>query len=152
MLETVNHILSREGILTTFSIDKRVSAEYVKRLQQKIKSDKISEEKFQKLLYKAVLEETQKALLSQKVPGLILPGHNIPEKERKKMMELTHFASMIAKKLGEKNADKFYSCYIINAIVNMLGLTESDFDEFHRKFSKYRDGNQEGEDPESSLD
>ena len=152
MLETTNHILSEEGILTTFAIAKRVSAKDVKKFQQKIKLNKISAEKFQELLYKSVLEETQKALLSQKVPGLILPGHNIPEKERKRMMELTYFASIITKKMNEKNIDKFYSCYIINAIVNMMELTERDFDEFHRKFSKYRDGNTEGDDPESSLD
>ena len=94
MIETANHILSKEGILTTFAIAKRVSADDIKKLQQKIKTNKISAEKFQKLLYKTVLEETQKALLSQKVPGIILPGHNIPEKERRKMMELTHFASL----------------------------------------------------------
>ena len=147
MIETANHILSKEGILTTFSIAKRVSAEDVKKLQQKIKTNKTSAEKFQKLLYKTVLEETQKALLSQKVPGIILPGHNIPEKERRKMMELTHFASIIAKKLGEKNANKFYSCYIINAVVNMLSLTEKDFEDFHKKFSKLRGDEGEDENP-----
>jgi len=68
------------------------------------------------------------------------------------MMELTHFASIISKKLSEKNIDKFYSCYIINTVVQMLSLTEKDFEDFHEKFSKYRDGNMEGEDPESSLD
>jgi hypothetical protein len=30
-------------------------------------------------------------------------------------------------------------CFIINAIVNLTGLEESDFEEFHRKFSKYKE-------------
>ncbi len=140
MIETANHILSREGILTTFSIAKRISKKDIEKLCQKIKSDKTNTKKFQNILRKTIMEETRDALLSKKIPGLIAPGQNIPDDEKKLMMELTYFASIIAKKINEKRIDKFHSCYIINAIVNMLGLTESDFDEFHRKFSKYRDG------------
>ena len=95
---------------------------------------------FQEILRKSVMDETKKAILSKKIPGLIIPDKFISSEEKKLMMELTYFASIIAKKINEKKIDKYHSCYIINAIVNMLGLTESDFDEFHRKFSKYRDG------------
>lgn len=140
MAQTVNHILSKEGILTTFSIAKRISLKDVQSLRKKIKGSQATEEKFKKLLKDRVIKETNKALVEQKIPGITMPGQSIPEDEKKKMMELTYFASIIAKKIAEKKIDKYHSCYIINAIVNMLGLTESDFDEFHRKFSKYKDG------------
>lgn len=140
MIETTNHILSKEGILTTFSIAKRISKKDITKLRQKIKNNKLDALKFQDVLKKSVMEDTKKAILSKKIPGLIIPDKYISNEEKKLMMELTYFASIISKKINEKKIDKYHSCYIINAIVNMLGLTESDFDEFHRKFSKYRDG------------
>ena len=146
MIQTANHILSKEGILTTFSIAKRVSLKNVKDLQKKAKKGNFNSKKFQDLLRKSIMEETQKALIDRKIPGLVLSGQNVSDEEKKKMMELTYFASIIAKKVNEKKIDKYHACYVINAIVNMLGLTESDFDEYHRKFSKYRDnGSDEAE-------
>ena len=46
-------------------------------------------------------------------------------------------------KVGKKAAQAHFTASI---------KTEKDFEDFHEKFSKYRDGNMEGEDPESSLD
>ena len=143
-MQTTNHILSKEGILTTFSIAKKVSAKDVKKLRDRLKSAKIDASKLQELLSNTVIKETQKAIETQKIPGLIIAGVEENE-EKKKIMELTYFASVIAKKLSEKKVDKYHSCYIINAIVSMLGLTEDNFDEFHRKFSKFKEGNNEEE-------
>lgn len=140
MAQSINHILSKEGILTTFSIAKRISVKDVQSLQKKIKGKK-NTENFKKLLKDKVMKETQKALVEKRIPGIMTTDslQFMSEEEKKKMMELTYLASVIAKKLGEKNIDKYHSCYIINAIINMIGLTESDFDEFHRKFSKNKD-------------
>jgi hypothetical protein len=146
-MQTANHILAKEGILTTFSIAKKVTAVDVKKLRDKLKSSKLDADKLQELLRTTVLKDTQKAIESQKIPGLIIEGLEESE-EKKRIMELTYFASVIAKKLSEKKVGKYHSCYIINAIVNMLTLTEDDFDEFHRKFSKFKEGNN-GEDTES---
>lgn len=148
MTHAANHILSKEGILTTFSIAKRVPLKELHRLQKKIKSEKGLGPKVQKLLREKMMKETKQAFLEKKIPGLMVPDQNVPDEEKKIMMELTYFASVVAKKIDEKKIDKFHSCYIINAIVNILRLTESDFDEFHRKFSKYRDGS----DPNSPVD
>jgi hypothetical protein len=146
-MQTANHILAKEGILTTFSIAKKVTAVDVKKLRDKLKSSKLDADKLQELLRTTVLKDTQKAIESQKIPGLIIEGLEESE-EKKRIMELTYFASVIAKKLSEKKVGKYHSCYIINAIVNMLTLTEDDFDEFHRKFSKFKEGT-DGEDTES---
>jgi hypothetical protein len=148
-MNATNHILSKEGILTTFSIAKRVTEKDIENIRGQIgkKNKKINKQELDNLLVKTIMEQTQKAFEEQKIPGLVILGDKIPVGERKMFVELTHFAAVIAKKINEKQIDKFHSCYIINAIVNMLGLSESDFDEFHRKFSKDGDG-----DETSSMD
>ena len=148
MMHTANHILAKEGILTTFSIAKKVTAKDVKKLRDKMKSAKIDADKLGELLRLAVVKESQKEIETQKIPGQIVDGMLGNSEEKKRIMELTYFSSVIAKKLAEKKIDKYHSCYIINAIVNMLGLTEEDFDEFHRKFSKFREGGNPEEDTE----
>ncbi len=138
-MQTTNHILAKEGILTTFSIAKKVTASDIKKLRDKIKTAKMDADKLHELLRMSIIENTQKDIETKKIPGLLIDGVEDAE-EKKRIMELTYFASMIAKKLSEKQIDKYHSCYIINAIVNMLGLTEDNFDEFHKKFSKFKNG------------
>jgi hypothetical protein len=87
-----------------------------------------------------IIKGARETVDAQKIPGLLLDGIFEENEEKKRIMELTYFASIIAKKLSEKRVGKYHSCYIINAIVNMLGLTEDDFDEFHKRFSKFREG------------
>ncbi len=148
-MQTSNHILAKEGILTTFSIAKRVTAKDVTKLRKKIKGAKMDAEKLQQLLMSTIVKDTQKNLKLTQIPGLIIEGAD-DEEEKKRIMELTYFASMIAKKLSEKQIDKYYSCYIINAIVNKLQLTENDFNEFHKKFSKFKnEGNDESNNGEN---
>jgi len=138
-MQTTHHILAKEGILTTFSIAKKITAKDVKKLRDKIKNAKIDAEQLNEMLKESIVKNTQKDIDAQKIPGLVLEGVENAE-EKKRIMELTYFASMISKKLSEKNIDKYHSCYIINAIVNMLGLTEDNFDEFHKRFSEFKNG------------
>jgi hypothetical protein len=147
-MTNANHVLAKEGILTAFSIAKRVTVKDVKRLKDKFKNTK--NQTLEELMRKAILDETQTAIESNQIPGLILSGDKSDNEEKRLITDLTYFASIIAKKMNEKNTDKYHACYIINAIVNMLGLSENDFDEFHRRFSKYRNGDsddgEEGDD------
>lgn len=143
-----NHILSKEGILTSFSIAKKVTVKDIKKLRDKLKNSKMDAKKFQESLRKAVINGAKESMDPHKIPGLLLDGIFAENEEKRKIMELTYFSSIIAKKLSEKKVDKYHSCYIINAIVNMLGLTEEDFDEFHKKFSRFREG-KSGEDEQS---
>jgi len=75
------------------------------------------------------------------VPGIIM--EKVSEKRQnaeKKLVNLTYFASVINKKVAEKDMLKFDRCYFINVLVNMLGLTEEDFDKFHQTFNKFKNG------------
>lgn len=139
-MQTSNHILAKEGILTAFMIARRVNSMDVKGLKEKFKGTKIKSDKFQELLTKKILKETQDAFENNKIPGLMTKEVITEQEEKKRIMELTYFASIMTKKLVDNNISKYHSCYVINAMVNMLGLTEEDFNEFHRKFSEFRDG------------
>jgi len=142
-MQIANHILSKEGILTSFSIAKKVTVKDIKKLRDKLKNSKMDANKFQESLRKAIINGARESMDPQKIPGLLLDGIFAENEEKKRIMELTYFASIIAKKLSEKKVGKYHSCFIINAIVNMLGLTEEDFDEFHKKFSRFREGKSE---------
>lgn len=144
-MQISNHILSKEGILTSFSIAKKVTVKDIKKLRDTLKNSKMDAKKLQDALRKAVIKGAKETVDAQKIPGLLLDGIFAENEEKKRIMELTYFASIIAKKLAEKKVGKYHSCYIINAIVNMLGLTEEDFDDFHKKFSKFREGKNEND-------
>jgi hypothetical protein len=144
-MTTPEHILAKEGILTTFSIAKKVTAKDVKKLRDKIKTAKMDVDKLHELLRMSIIKDTQKDIETQKIPGLIIAGTEAAE-EKKRIMELTYFSEKISKKLMEKNLDKYYLCYIINAIVNMMGLDEEAFENFHKKFSKFKNKENESED------
>jgi hypothetical protein len=138
-MQSSNHILAQEGILATFSIAKRVTIKDVKHLRDRLKKEKISKSDLNSLIRQTVINETQQAIEKQTVPGLIV-ADMVNSEEKKRLMELTYFASIVAKKLTEKNSNKYHLCYVVNALVNMLGLKEEDFDEFHRKFSEFQSG------------
>lgn len=139
-MQTSNHILAKEGILTAFMIARKVNPIDIKGLKEKFKGTKIQSDKFQKLLMEKILKDTQEAFAKDKIPGLTTKEVLTEQEEKKRIMELTYFASIMAKKLVDNNVTKYHSCYVINAMVNMLGLTEEDFNEFHRKFSRFREG------------
>jgi hypothetical protein len=140
---TQNHILAKEGILTSFMISKRITALDIKKLKNSIKGKHPKPSNLQELLSRKIVEETQAAFETQKIPGLMIKEVVDEQEEKKRIMELTYFASIMAKKLTDNNVDKYYACYTINALVNMLMLTEEDFNNFHKKFSKYRNGESE---------
>jgi hypothetical protein len=140
---TVNHILAKEGILTTFSIAKRVTTKDIQKMREKMKTAKVSSNKLKEVIRQSVVNETKESLKNNRIPGLIMkdiPAVADKSEEDKKIMELTYFASLIAKKITEKKMDKYYACYIVNALVNMLGLNDNDFETFHKKFAKYKNG------------
>lgn len=137
VVNTPNHILAQEGILLSFSIAKKVTADDVKKLRQKMKKPDMAVSEIQKLVRDKVVRDTQKALSKNKIPGLVVKGDGL-DKERRRIMELTYFASLISKKIVDKKIDKYHSCYIVNAIINILGLNDEDFEDFHKKFGEFR--------------
>ena len=143
------HILSDEGILTSFSIAKKIDNRLIKKLQAKAKKDGISDIELNRKIGELVIAQTKLAVDNNEIPGLVWNEKSLQEKvinrirdnrldqksEDKKTMELTYLASLLAKKISEKDLNRYDSCYLINAIINLLGLTENDFEDFYDKFS-----------------
>lgn len=135
------HILSEEGILTSFSIAKKVDNRLIKRLQAKAKKDGMSDEELNKKIGELIIAQTKLAIDNNEIPGLVWAGMDVNEEhidrdvDDKKTIELTYLASLLSKKISEKNLNKYDSCYLINAMINLLGLTEDDFEDFYNKFS-----------------
>jgi len=98
---------------------------------------------FQEIIKETVVADAERCAKNNKIPGLILENTNgiqANTEEEKRIIDLTYFASLISKTIAERNMNKYYSCYIINAIVNMLRLNDDDFENFHRQFGKFKSG------------
>jgi hypothetical protein len=141
-MQFTDHILAKEGILTTFAIAKKVTPNNMKAVAELFKHGKMSKDKAQEILRNIIIEETKTAIINDKIPGLTINGATNNSADKKQIMEFTYFASLIAKKIEEKKISKYHCCYIINTIVTMLKLTEEDFADFHKKFKKPEDGDE----------
>jgi len=102
------------------------------------------------MLRDKIFAEIKDALENQKIPGLLSPvnlgGDKAEEKINKNLAEMNRLLMVIAHKLVEKKYDKLSMCYFINSLVNLLGLTEKDFETFHRKMSSQEEDGDEDDD------
>lgn len=140
--DSPTHLISSLGILTSFSIAKKINKDEVSKESKKIKRifKESDPEKFQKLLMDALVEKAKKSVENETPPGLIFPEKNLKkEKLDKFYLELSAISQALTNKFVEQNLSKHQVCFILNAVINLLGLTEEDFLNFHKKFQKYKD-------------
>ena len=131
------HILNQLGILTTFSVAKKITEEDIQKFYNKQKKSGKSEGQIHDMLHDKILNDIQEAILRNEIPGLIssqelAKAMGLDKQVVDKVPELNRLVMVIAQKLSEKNYDKMSLCYYINSLVNTLGLTEKDFERFHR--------------------
>jgi hypothetical protein len=145
------HLLSSLGVLASFSIGKRISKDEISKVTNKIKKvyKEKNPEKFQKLLIDVLINKTRKRVGEEMPPGFIFPEKN-PKKEHldRFYMELSAISQALSNKFLEQKLTKHQVCFIVNALVNILGIGESDFESFHRKFSKYKENDFSDDDEE----
>lgn len=139
------HLLSELGVLNHFSIGRRIPAEKVKDYKQKIKKLTKNRVESDRLLKKFISMETEKWLQSERIPGVVEPGNQETKivkgtRTERDLIELSYFASIVSKKLEDKKAGVFNKCYFVNVLVNMMRLSEEDFEKFHRLFEKLKNG------------
>jgi phosphopantothenoylcysteine synthetase/decarboxylase len=136
-METPLHILNQMGILTAFSVAKKVTEEEVHDFFEKHKESGKTDEEIGEMMRNEVLKEIQDALASNKIPGLIVNQDMIKklgsQETLKNISELNRLIMIVGNKILEKQYEKMSLCYFINSLVNMLGLTEKDFEKFHRR-------------------
>lgn len=136
------HLISSLGILTSFSIAKKIDKKEVSKESRKLKKifNETNPEKFQKLLMDSLVEKTRMSLENETPPGLIFPKKHPKKNELDKFyMELSAISQALNNKFVEENLSKHQVCFILNAVINLFGLTEEDFLRFHKRFQKYKD-------------
>lgn len=132
------HILNQMGVITSFSIAKKIPEEEITKFFTKGKKAGKSVADLNRLLREKVLSEIEDAVSQSKVPGLLLPEELAKEMGVQptiitNMPELNRLLMAVGNNLIDKKYDKMSLCYFINALVNLLGLSESDFENFHRQ-------------------
>jgi len=140
-MQTCDHILAKYGVMTNFSIAKKITKERIQKLHKKLNNTDEMSEEFQNTLKKEVLKETQLAMFNNTIPGLITnikkqsSSKNssilITEKEKKKIVALT--AGLI-NAIAEYKLGKDEMCLLLIQLVNALGLKDVDFKKFNNTY------------------
>ena len=138
------HILNQMGVISSFSIAKKVTENYIDRFFVKYKKDGKNKSEIENLLKEKIGEEIQNAIINQQIPGLlgmeeIAKEMGIDENIIKNIVELNRIVMVVSHKLLEKKYDKMSLCYFVNSLVNFLGLSEVDFEKFHRNNNRGED-------------
>ena len=143
------HILNQMGVITSFSVAKKITEDDIHKFFNRGKKAGKKDQEIEKMLKEKILHEIQDAIMHQKVPGLLSPqdlarAAGLTKTVVDNMPELNRLIMVIAHKLSEKKYDKMSLCYLINSMVNLLGLQETDFEKFHRQNNK-DDDDEDGE-------
>jgi hypothetical protein len=152
------HILNQMGILSSFSVAKKITDEEVEKYFSKHKKNGKTEAEVEKMVKEKITNDIEDALKNNKIPGLVSSQElasqlGIEKDVIEKMPELNRLIMVVANKLMERKYSKMALCYIINSLVNILGLTEKDFKKFHQKNAENKEDAAEfGEDPGDDED
>ena len=151
------HLLSQLGVMSSFSIAKKVTEDDIRKYFDSQKKEGKSDEEISNMLREKIMKEIQDAINTHAVPGLRSPEEvakemGIDKKLIKDMPGLTRLIMVIANKLMEKHYDKMSLCYFINGLVNILDLSDSDFEKFHEDNVDDKDGDDEDGDDDKFTD
>ena len=136
------------GVITAFSVAKKITEEDIHKFFNRSKKAGKSEVEIEAMLKKKIIDDIQEAIVKQKIPGLISPEEiarqmGLCETIVANLPELNRLIVVIAHKLLEKKYDKMSLCYTVNSLVNLLGLSENDFEKFHQQNSNDDDDSSE---------
>jgi hypothetical protein len=147
------HLLTQMGVLTSFSVAKKITEDDIKSLIKKEKKSLQNDEDVSEVIKLKIMDEIKEALHNGKIPGLIHPLDGITKDLQGKLGELNRLIMVVSHKILEKKMDKFSMCYIINTMVNVLGLSDKDFEEFHKKVLNHNlDSDDDEDDDEDEGD
>lgn len=151
-----NHLIAKHGVLTSFSIARKVSKKDIKQISDKIKKQCKNRTEFNELLQKEVLKTTKYSMNQDLIPGLILPENNkeTVRKEladEKKMLQLNYMANAVAKKLTDNKLSKDEICYIILNLLSAIGVNDQDFKNFNEKYGDPDENIDDGDDEDDEF-
>lgn len=149
------HILNEMGVITSFSVAKKITEEDIQKFFINGKKRGKSDPEIERMLREKIVGDIETAIVEQKIPGLITPQEmaqklGLDKDVIKNLPELNRLVMVIAHKLSDKSYDKMSLCYLINSLVNILSLSEEDFEKFHRQNNK--DAEEESDDDDTDND
>ena len=145
------HILNQLGVLTSFSVAKKITEDDISKYFSKYKRKGKSNKQIEEMLREKILSEIDDAINQHKIPGLITPQEfadelGLDKNIVQRMPELNKLILILSQKIMEKNYDKMSLCYFINSMVNILGISEDDFEKFHKNVNGEDEGDDSSED------
>lgn len=139
------HILAKTGVLVSFSISKKMTEKEVNAITKNAMKKGKSEGEIVNMVKEKIMKEILDASHKGKLPGIILESSDSELISQKSVEFLNHMVVFLSKKLKMKKFNKFSLCYFINYLVGILGLSEEDFEEFHRRISEAKNGENDAE-------
>ena len=147
------HILGQMGVMTSFSVSKKITETDVCKYLSKQKNSGKCQEEINNMLKHHILTEMQDEIQNNNIPGLLSPLEivktvGVNQKIDERIPELNRLLMIMVHKMAEKKYNKMSLCYFINCLVNMLGVTQDDFAKFH--FQNNKDDDDDDDDDDES--
>jgi hypothetical protein len=120
------------GVLSSFSIAKKISEEEVNQMIKSAKTKTKNQGDAMDIVKAKIMKEIIDASKKGTMPGIVLDRNNemIPIQH---IEDLNRMVIVLTQKFKGKKIDTTSLCYFINYLVGSLGLTPEDFEEFHRR-------------------
>jgi len=142
------HILNKLGILSSFSVARRLSEKDIQKYFIKHAKKGKTTEEIHKMFIQKIENDILTALENGTIPGTLRKdGLNISSMSDK-LPAINKLVIFIAHRIMGMNFNKMTMCYIINTLVNLLNLTDEDFENFHKENND--DGDDEDEASETT--
>jgi hypothetical protein len=149
MDKNLDHILSRHGILVSFSIARKLSEASILELTEKIKSKSKNKFDFNSKFKDEIFKQSTLDIINGKIPGLINNNPIISSKSKKpksgkrleyktdktKLSLLYNMISKINTEMLNSNLTANDICFMVYAILNFMEITEEDFKNFHAELN-----------------
>lgn len=145
------HVLNQDGVIVSFSISKKVTQDEIDKFIIKHKKKGKTNKEIQSLLQDKILNEIQTAIVKKEIPGLLSLNEvskqmGLDKNIVKNLPELNNILNIVFNQLNDNNYDKMSLCYFINGLVNMLSLSEKDFQKYHKENKTETTSSQSNED------
>lgn len=140
------HLLTKSGVLASFSISKKITEQEVDTLMKTAKKNGKNETEILDLVKTKIMREIIEATQKGTLPGIVIESAKHPIIPIQSIEALNHMVLVLSQKMKSKKIDKLSLCYFVNYLVGSLGLTEEDFETFHRRIREAQDKDDDDDD------
>ena len=135
-MNNLNHLLTKNGILTSFNICKKFSNSKIRYIKNKLLKSGIPKEKLEDEVYKYIANKESDETDIENIPGIILDG--VPSKIRinptvQKKIAVT--SKSIADYLKKNKFTKEETIFFIQAVFLLCGINNDDVQKFKQKYN-----------------